>query len=100
MKINTEKKNNISNKQVIAVFIIFVIAIFMVLITPVKTHANFKLFDFKYDFDYAYISLPNGECIEGKVDNWRDYEDGDQLQIQINGVTYLTDTTRAVLVSH
>lgn len=31
---------------------------------------------------------------------WTDFEDGDQLQIIINGVVYLTDTTRAVLVKH
>ena len=36
--------------------------------------------------------------IEGKVDSWKDYEDGDQIQVVIDGVTYLTDTTRCVLV--
>lgn len=49
-------------------------------------------------FDYAYISLPNGEVVEGSVQSWTDFEDGDQLQIKIDGRTYLTDTTRAVLV--
>lgn len=49
-------------------------------------------------FDYAYISLPNGEVVEGEVQSWRDFEDGDQLQIKIDGVTYLTDSTRAVLI--
>lgn len=62
------------------------------------TACNYQFMDTTYDYNYAYILLPNGECVEGKVDSWRDYEDGDQLQIVINGVTYLTDTTRAVLV--
>lgn len=62
------------------------------------TGCNVQVIDTTYTFDYAYISLPNGECVEGKVDSWRDYEDGDQLQIVIEGKTYLTDTTRAVLV--
>ena len=62
------------------------------------TACNYQFIDTTVSYDYAYILLPNGECVEGKVDSWRDYEDGDQLQIVINGVTYLTDTTRAVLV--
>lgn len=59
---------------------------------------NMDMVDTVYSYNYAYISLPNGECVEGKVESWRDYEDGDQLQIKIDGVIYLTDTTRAVLV--
>lgn len=59
---------------------------------------NKKVFDTTYSFNYAYISLPNGECVEGTVQSWKDYEDGDQIQLTIDGVTYLTDTTRAVLV--
>lgn len=62
------------------------------------TACNYQLIDTTFGYNYAYILLPNGECVEGKVDSWRDYEDGDQLQIVIDGVTYLTDTTRAVLV--
>ena len=60
---------------------------------------NKQIVDFTYNFNYAYILLPNGECVEGEVESWKDFEDGDQLQIKINGVTYLTDTTRAVLVN-
>lgn len=62
------------------------------------TACNYQVLDTTYDYNYAYILLPNGECVEGKVDSWLDYTDGDQLQIVIDGVTYLTDTTRAVLV--
>ena len=40
----------------------------------------------------------DGECIEGKVTSWKDFEDGDQIQVVIDGVTYLTDTTRCVLI--
>ena len=60
---------------------------------------NKLVLDTTYSYNYAYISLPNGECVEGAVQSWRDYEDGDQIHVTIDGVTYLTDTTRAVLVS-
>lgn len=60
---------------------------------------NKQVFDTTYSYNYAYISLPNGECVEGTVQSWRDYKDGDQIQVTIDGVTYMTDTTRAVLVS-
>lgn len=61
---------------------------------------NMQVVDTTYKFDYAYILLPNGEVVEGKVQSWSDFEDGDQLQIKIDGITYLTDTTRAVLVKN
>ena len=75
---------------------ILVIVIFTVL--ALTACGNMDMMDTVYTFNYAYISLPNGECVEGKVESWTDFEDGDQLQIKIDGVTYLTDTTRAVLV--
>lgn len=61
---------------------------------------NMMIVDTVYKYDYAYILLPDGTCVQGKVDKWTDYADGDQLQIVIEGVTYLTDTTRAVLVQY
>ena len=61
---------------------------------------NRALLDTHYNFDYAMIAMPDGTVIEGKVDSWRDYEDGDQLQVTIDGVTYLTHATNVVLMSH
>ena len=55
--------------------------------------------DTVYRYDTAVISLPNGEIIEGEVENWRDYEDGEQLQIKINGVTYLVHSENVVLMA-
>ena len=53
--------------------------------------------DLTYKYDYAWIELPGGDVIEGPVQSWTDYEDGDQIQVKINGVIYLTDTTRCVM---
>ncbi len=60
---------------------------------------NRALFDTTYTFTRAIIALPDGSYIEGPVDSWSDYSDGDQLQVTINGVTYLTHATNVVLIS-
>ena len=49
-------------------------------------------------FDKAIIALPNREVIEGKVDSWGDY-DGEQLQIKIDGVIYLTHSKNVALIA-
>ena len=49
-------------------------------------------------FDKAIISLPNGQIIEGEVESWLDFENSDQLQVTVDGVTYLTHASKVVLV--
>ena len=58
---------------------------------------NRQMIDLTYNYKYAIINLPNGEIIEGKVESWRDYEDGDQ--ITVDGVTYLVHAAAAVLMT-
>ena len=60
---------------------------------------NKQLVDMTYSYEYAIISLPNGEIVEGKVTSWTDLEDGDQLQIKIDGKTYLVHSSNVVLIS-
>lgn len=60
---------------------------------------NQQIFDTTYRYDRAIISLPDGTVVEGKVSSWKDYEDGDQLQIVIDGVTYLTHATNVCLIA-
>ena len=60
---------------------------------------NQTIWDTTYYFDHAIISLPDGEVVSGKVDEWCDYE-GDQLQIVIDGTTYLVHSTDAVLIAN
>ena len=59
---------------------------------------NKDIIDTVYTFDYAIIKLPNGEIVEGEVDKWIDYEDGDQLQVTIDGKIYLTSTLNCTLI--
>jgi hypothetical protein len=60
---------------------------------------NKQMFDTTYKFDKAIISLPNGNVVEGKVESWTDYEDGDQIQVKINGVIYLVHSSDVVLIA-
>ena len=41
----------------------------------------------------------NGEIVEGKVSSWTDFEDGDQIQVKINGKSYLVHSSNIVLIS-
>lgn len=50
-------------------------------------------------FRWAIIQLGNGELIEGPVDSWRDFNEGDSVQITINGITYLTHYANVILVT-
>lgn len=59
---------------------------------------NKQLVDLNYKFNYCYIYLQNGEVISGKVDSWTDFADGDQLQVKINGVTYLVHSSNCTLI--
>lgn len=60
---------------------------------------NYNLIDLQYDFDKAIIQLPNGEIVEGTVEEWSDYE-GDQLQVEIDNVLYLTHVNNVVLIKY
>lgn len=60
---------------------------------------NKQVIDVTYSFERAIIELPNGEIIEGKVSSWKDYDDGDQIQVKINGKTYLVHSSDIVLIS-
>lgn len=40
---------------------------------------NKQVVDLTYNFDTAIVSLPNGDIVEGNVQSWTDYEDGDQI---------------------
>ena len=59
---------------------------------------NKTFIDTTYTFDKAIIRLPNDEVIEGTVQSWTDYENGDQIQVKINGNVYLVHSEDIVLI--
>ena len=60
---------------------------------------NKQIFDTTYSYERAILSLPNGEVIEGKVQSWKDFDDGDQIQVKIDGKQYLVHSEDIVLIS-
>ena len=62
------------------------------------TSCNMQMVDTKYNFDKAIISLPNGKVVEGAVESWKDYENSDQIQVKIDGVTYYCHHSDVVLI--
>lgn len=82
-------------KKVIAM-LLCVIALLSVLLI---TGCNKQMVDLTYSYERAILQLPNGEIIEGRVSSWTDFEDGDQIQVKIDGKTYLVHSSNIVLIS-
>ena len=83
-------------KKVIALLL----AVIAVLSLLVLSGCNKQMVDLTYSYEYAIIGLPNGETVEGKVSSWTDFEDGDQIQVKIDGKTYLVHSSNVVLISN
>lgn len=84
-------------KAIIATVLVFVVG--FGILSVLNSVYNRQIFDVTYSYEYALLSLPGGELVEGKVDSWRDFDDGDQIQVKIDGVTYLTHIANVVLIS-
>ena len=78
---------------------IIYICLTLVLIATMFCGCNKQIFDTTYTFDKAIISLPNGELIEGEIESWTDFEDGDQIQVVIDGKTYLVHSSQIVMIA-
>ena len=70
-----------------------------VLLLLLSACGNKQLFDTTYTFNRAILSLPDGTVIEGTVDSWSDYADGDQIQVVIDGTTYLVHSSCIALIA-
>lgn len=79
--------------------IVVIVLALLILLTTLTGCGNKQWFDTTYKYDRAIISLPNGKIIEGEIDGWTDYEDGDQIQVKINGKTYLVHSSDVVLIA-
>lgn len=60
---------------------------------------NKSFIDTTYTFDNAIIRLQDGEIVKGKVEKWTDFEDGDQIQVTVDGKTYLVHSSNVDLIA-
>ena len=75
------------------------LAIILVVGLLVLVGCNKQVVDLTYSYERAILVLPNGEVVEGRVSSWTDFEDGDQIQVKIDGKTYLVHSSNIVLIS-
>lgn len=50
-------------------------------------------------FTYAYVMLDGNEIVKGYINQWRDYDDSDVIQVMIGGKYYLTHYSNVVMVA-
>lgn len=83
---------SINKKKIIAIIAATMMGIGML------SGCNKSLFDTTYHFDRAIIQLPDGKIVDGKIESWTDFDDGDQIQVKIDGKTYLVHSSNIVLM--
>ena len=80
-------------KKIIATIIVFVMLLALV------GCGNKTLFDTQYTFEYAIVAFPDGSTKNIEIKQWKDYEDGEQIQIIAkDGTVYLVNSVNCVLV--
>lgn len=78
--------------------VIGLLIVFTALIVMFAGCGNRDMFDTVYTYNRAIIQLPDGTIVNGPITKWRDYEDGDQIQVEINGKIYLVHSEDIVLI--
>lgn len=79
--------------------IIAFVALAIVLSGVLTGCGNKDMWDTVRTFDEAILHLADDTIVRGKVQSWTDYEDGDQIQVKIDGVTYLVHSTDCTLMA-
>ena len=79
--------------------IIAFVALAIVLSGVLTGCGNKDMWDTVRTFDEAIVRLADDTIVRGKVQSWTDYEDGDQIQVKIDGVIYLVHSTDCTLMA-
>ncbi len=77
-------------KKILTVFVSALAGIILM------TGCNKQVIDLTYSYSWAQLKMPDETIVEGRLESWDDYE-GDQLQVKIDGVTYLIHSSNVVL---
>ena len=81
-------------KKIIALTLIMLFMFVMIL----TACGNRQILDITYTFTDTVICLPDGTVIKGSVESWKDYGYGDQIQVVVDGVTYLVHSSNIALI--
>lgn len=76
-----------------------ILVLMLIVLAACLAGCNYTMFDTTWTFDRAIFTLPDGTVIDGKVQTWKDFEDGDQIQVRVNDVTYLVHSSDIVLMA-
>lgn len=77
---------------------ILVVVVLVALMAVLTDCGNRDMFDTVYTYEEAVLVMADGTIVRGEVDSWRDYEDGDQVQVEIDGVVYLVHASNITLM--
>lgn len=85
-------------KKFLSTRLVLTVLLFIVLlVATMLSGCNKQIIDLNYEFDYAIISLPNGDVVEGEISSWKDYE-GEQIQVKMDGKVYLVHSNNITLI--
>lgn len=80
-------------KAIILIFIVLLIA-------GMFCGCNKTIIDTTYSFNYAFVALPDGTCVDGPIRAWKDWRDSDVIQVTFtDGTVYYTHASNVVLIS-
>lgn len=83
-------------KRALCMFAAILLVVAMMLMF--LTGCNRQVIDTTFSYGNAILALPDGSVISGKIESWKDYDDGDQIQVKIDGTTYLVHSVNIVLI--
>lgn len=81
-------------KKILIALTVFIV----VCVAVILGGCNRQIADTVMTYNEAILQLPNSEVVSGKVQSWLDYEDGDQIQVKMDGVVYLVHSSDIVLI--
>ena len=70
----------------------------LVLLCGCQENRKYKWLVDNQGFNYAIIQLADGNVVEGKIEYWADFSDGDQLEVKIDGTVYLVHSASCTLI--
>ena len=82
-------------KKIVCSFLVLILGF-----TLVGCGYNKTIVDVNYRFNYAYIAMPDGTCVDGDVKSWKDWDDSDMIQVTFSdGTIYYTHSSNVVLIA-